>query len=101
MREYWKVWRRGRDSNSRSTKWTPVFKTGGFNRSPTPPYVKSSACGLLGGCFGVFATILVTICGAESIRNVVVLKVNVELMHLNRRMTASLHGYINIDAPPG
>jgi hypothetical protein len=30
-------WRRGRDSNSRSTKWTPVFKTGGFNRSPTPP----------------------------------------------------------------
>lgn len=31
------IWRRGRDSNSRSTKWTPVFKTGGFNRSPTPP----------------------------------------------------------------
>ena len=31
-------WRRGRDSNSRSTEWTPVFKTGGFNRSPTPPY---------------------------------------------------------------
>ncbi len=34
-------WRRGRDSNSRSTKWTPVFKTGGFNRSPTPPIGKS------------------------------------------------------------
>jgi hypothetical protein len=30
-------WRRGRDLNSRSTKWTPVFKTGGLNRSPTPP----------------------------------------------------------------
>ena len=31
-------WRRGRDSNSRSTMWTPVFKTGALNRSATPPY---------------------------------------------------------------
>src|SRR5207244_10191404 len=29
-------WRRGRDSNSRSKKWTPGFKTGGFSRAPTP-----------------------------------------------------------------
>jgi hypothetical protein len=38
-------WRRGRDSNSRSTEWTPVFKTGGFNRSPTPPIMKSISYG--------------------------------------------------------
>ncbi len=31
------IWRRGRDLNSRPTKWAPVFKTGGLNRSPTPP----------------------------------------------------------------
>ena len=38
-------WRRGRDSNSRSTEWTPVFKTGGFNHSPTPPIMKSISYG--------------------------------------------------------
>ena len=32
-------WRRGRDSNSRSTKWTPVFKTGRLNHSRTSPSV--------------------------------------------------------------
>ncbi len=35
-------WRRGRDSNSRSTKWTPVFKTGAFNHSATPPLTGNS-----------------------------------------------------------
>src|SRR3989304_1145097 len=31
---------RGRDSNSRSTEWTPVFKTGALNRSATPPTIR-------------------------------------------------------------
>ena len=31
------VWRRGRDSNPRGLAPIPVFKTGAFNRSATPP----------------------------------------------------------------
>jgi hypothetical protein len=30
-------WRRGRDSNPRGLAPIPVFKTGAFNRSATPP----------------------------------------------------------------